>query len=110
MLVPLAHHAIGGCRNEYHGQEAIEDLSTASGNSIGELVGEQHRGIAKPIVLQFPSSLLLIFCQLSSSCKNAQSRAFILVYDRGNSEFSDRSERCQGGCPRITTVTGPIVI
>jgi hypothetical protein len=20
------------------------------------------------------------------------------VYDRGNSEFSDRSERCQGGC------------
>src|SRR6266550_5285500 len=100
MLVSPARHAIGSRRNNYQGQEAIKDLSTASGDPIGELVSEQHRGIAEPVVLQFPSSLLLIFCQLFASCKNARSRAFILVYDRGNSEFSDRSERCQGGCPR----------
>jgi len=60
-------------------------------------VGQQHRGIAKPIVLQFARPFLLEFRQRISSCKNAQSSAFNLVYDRGNSEFNDRSERCQAG-------------
>src|SRR6266851_5621579 len=100
MLVSPADYAIGRRRHNYQRQQAVKDLSTAPRDPIGELVGEEHRGIAKPVVLQFPGSLLLIFCQLSSSCKNAQSWAFILVYDRGNSEFSDRSERCQGGRPR----------
>src|SRR5205807_9608576 len=98
MLLSPANHAISRRRNNYQAQQAIKNLSAAPGNAISELVGEEHRRIAKPVVLQLPSSLLLIFCQLFSSCKNAQSRAFILVYDRRNSEFNDRSERCQGRC------------
>jgi hypothetical protein len=99
MFAPPANY-LSRRRNDYQGQQAVKNLTAASGDSIGELVGEEHRRIAKPVVLKFASSLLLIFCQLFSSCKNAQSRAFILVYDRRNSEFNDRSERCQGGCQR----------
>jgi hypothetical protein len=97
MLGAPANHSIGRRREDYQAQQTIKNLTPASGHPIRQSVGEEHGRIAKPVVLKFASSLLLIFCQLFSSCKNAQSRAFILVYDRRNSEFNDRSERCQGG-------------
>ena len=95
-LTPASVNKDSGC-DQSDRQEAIQNLSAFSGHPISQPVGQQHRGIAKPIVLQFARPFLLEFRQRISSCKNAQSSAFNLVYDRGNSEFNDRSERCQAG-------------
>jgi hypothetical protein len=96
MLVAPADNAVSRRHNDHQRHQAVQNLSTAARDPFSEPVRQQHRGVSEPIVLQFPGPLLLVFCQLCSSCKYARSRAFILVYDRRNSEFSDRPECCQG--------------
>jgi hypothetical protein len=61
-----------------------------AGDTIGQTVSEQHGSVAKLIVFQLAGALLCVLRQPISSCKNAQSGAFNLVYDRRNSECNDR--------------------
>jgi hypothetical protein len=59
-------------RDHDQGNQAVKYLLPAAGNSVSQLIGQQHGGVAEPIVLQLAGALLSVFSQRISSCKIAQ--------------------------------------
>jgi hypothetical protein len=68
MSLPPAHNAENDSRDDYNPRQDVKNLPAPSNEPFKEPVGEQHGGVAKPIVFQLAGALLIL-CQLFSSCK-----------------------------------------
>jgi hypothetical protein len=72
VLVTPTDDRVNADRHNDQANQAVKNLFSMVADPFSQTISEQHGGVAKAVMLQLARAFLVVLCQGTSSCKNAQ--------------------------------------